>query len=92
MEAWRNSIKVKPSNRYLYCESKKVSYRKTSGNAEKMIAAFGKYVDRLYNLIKEEYRAGNLLDDDMELIKGKGVFCSIKTKSIETVKGVSPMQ
>lgn len=74
MEAWDNNIKVKPTNDYLYCESKKVSYRKTSGTAKKLIAAFGKFVDRLYTLIKEEYQAENLLDYDMELIKAKEYF------------------
>ncbi len=74
MEVWANTIKIKPSVNYLYCGFKKVSYRKTSGNAEKMIATFGKYVDRLYALIKEEYQAGNLLDFDMALIKSKKYF------------------
>lgn len=74
MEAWKNSVKVKPTNRYLYCEYKKASYRKASGNAEKMIAAFRKYIDQLYALIREEYQAENLLSDDMELIKRKEYF------------------
>lgn len=74
MEAWMNTIKIKPSVNYLYCGSKKVSYRKTNGNAKKLIATFGKYVDRLYVLIKEEYQAENLLAFDMALIKQKGYF------------------
>lgn len=74
MEAWQNIIKVKPTVDYLYCDDKKPSYRKTKGNAEKLISAFGKYVERLYNLLKEEYQAENLLDFDMKLIKAKGYF------------------
>lgn len=74
MEVRKNSIKVKPTADYLYCDYKKASYRKTSGNAEKMIATFGKFVDQLYTLIKEEYQAENLLDFDMQLIKRKKYF------------------
>lgn len=74
LEAWKNGIKVKSTGKYLYCGSKKVSYRKTNGNAKKLIATFGKYVDRLYVLIKEEYQAENLLAFDMALIKQKGYF------------------
>lgn len=74
MEAWNNNIKVKPANSYLYCDSKKVTYRKTSGNAEKLVATFGKYVERLYSLVKAEYEAENLLDFDMQLIKEKRYF------------------
>ncbi len=74
MEAWKNGIKVKSTSDYLYCDYKKASYRKTSGNAEKMITTFGKFVDRLYTLIKEEYQAENLLDFDMALVKAKEYF------------------
>lgn len=76
MEAWSSSITVKPTLDYLYCEHKKVSYRKTSGDPEKMIATFGKYVDRLYNTIKAEYKANNLLEFPSALIKEKGYFNS----------------
>ena len=74
MEAWENNIKVKPTEKYLYCDYKRASYRKTKGNAEKLITAFGKYVERLYRLIEEEYKAENLLSYDMQLIKAKGYF------------------
>lgn len=74
MESWENSIKVKPSTDYLYCDCKKASYRKTKGDAKKIIIAFEKFVDRLYNLIREEYQSENLLDYDMSLIKEKRYF------------------
>lgn len=74
LEAWKNGIKVKSTEKYLYCDYKKASYRKTSGDAEKLIVAFGKYVERLYNLVKAEYEAENLLDFPMALVERKGVF------------------
>lgn len=66
-----NAIKTKSEQKYLYCDYKRIAFRKTSGDAEKIIAAFGKFVDRLHKSIIDEYRAENLLPFDMELVKEK---------------------
>ena len=71
MTAIKSSIKTKPAEKYYYCDYRKISYRKTTGNAEKLIAAFGKYVDRLHGAIVEEYTNNNLLDFDTELVRMK---------------------
>ncbi len=71
MTAIHSSIKTKPAQKYYYCEYRKISWRKTTGNAEKLAAAFGKYVDRLHGAIVEEYKNSNLLDYDMELVRQK---------------------
>ena len=71
MKALNNAIRVKPDNDYLYCSTKKVAYRKATGTAENLIKAYGKYVDKLYQLVSEEYNANNLLDFDAALFKTK---------------------
>jgi len=71
MESISKSIKVKPTNKYLYCESKTIAYRKTKGDAEKQIKTFTKFVDKLFDTVVAEYKADNLLDHDMELIRVK---------------------
>ena len=71
MTAIKSSIKTKPAESIYYCDYRKISYRKTTGNAEKLIAAFGKYVDRLHGAIVEEYKNNHLLDFDMELVRMK---------------------
>lgn len=77
LEAIRNSIKHKPpqNESYLYCKYTKVSFRKTTGNAEKIIKAFTRFVDRLHNEISEQYANDNLLPDDMELFARKYERC-----------------
>lgn len=71
MAALKGYIRIKPEQKYLYCGCRKLPYRKTTGNAEKLIAAFGKFVDRLHEAVVEEYKNNNLLDKDMELVKSK---------------------
>lgn len=77
LEALRNSIKHKPpqDESYLYCKYTKVSFRKTTGDAEKIIKAFTRFVDRLHKEISEQYANDNLLPDDMELFASKYERC-----------------
>lgn len=77
LEAIRNSIKHKPpqDELYLYCKYTKVSFRKTTGDAEKIIKAFTRFVDRLHKEISEQYANDNLLPDDMELFARKYERC-----------------
>lgn len=71
MVALKGYIRIKPEEKYLYCSSRKLPYRRTTGNAEKLIAAFGKFVNILYATIAEEYKNNNLLEKDMELVRSK---------------------
>ena len=77
LEAIRSSIKHKPpqDESYLYCKYTKVSFRKTTGDAEKIIKAFTRFVDRLHKKISEQYANDNLLPDDMELFARKYERC-----------------
>lgn len=71
MEALQSAIKTKPEDAIWYCAHKKVAYRKTKGNAEKLVKAFQKYVDRLYTMVIDEYKADNLMDFEKQLVKDK---------------------
>lgn len=77
LEAIRNSIKHKPpqDESYFYCKYTKVSFRKTTGDAEKIIKTFTRFVDRLHKEISEQYANDNLLPDDMELFARKYERC-----------------
>ena len=70
----KNSVKVKSDNKYLYCDLRHPTYRKISGNPEKIISAFQKYVNRLDAVVCAEYKAENLLPDGMALIKSKRYY------------------
>ena len=71
IRAVNNSIKTKPAVSYMYCDYRKIPFRKTMGNTEKMLQTFGKFLDRLHSAMVEEYEADNLLPFDTALIRSK---------------------
>lgn len=62
---------VKPTNKYLVYESKKVVFRKTRGNEGKIITAFKKYVGNLHKALLEDLEQGNIHENHLELVKEK---------------------
>ena len=62
---------VKPTNKYLVYESKKVAFRKTQGNEDKIITTFKKYVGNLYKALLEDLEQGNIHENHLELVKEK---------------------
>ena len=71
MSSVKNAIQVKPENDYYYCSYVKVPFRKTKGNADKILKTFDKFVKKLYDMTKEQYDNNNLLNDKMKLAKSK---------------------
>ena len=71
MENKQNRYIVKPTNKYLVYENKKVAFRKTQGNEEKIITTFKKYVEKLYNALVEDLEQGNIHENHIELLKKK---------------------
>jgi len=74
MKAYAKDIKIKPENPMFYCDRKTISFRKTSGNAEKLMQTFSNFVIRLFKAVMEEYKNDNLLAYDMQLIQKKNYF------------------
>ena len=71
MENKQNRYLVKPTNKYLVYENKKVAFRKIQGNEEKIITTFKKYVEKLYNALVEDLEQGNIHENHIELLKKK---------------------
>lgn len=71
MENKQNRYLVKPTNKYLVYEGKKVAFRKTQGNEEKIITTFKKYVGKLHNALVEDLEQGNIHENHIELLKKK---------------------
>lgn len=71
MENKQNRYLVKPTNKYLVYENKKVAFRKTQGNEEKIITTFKKYVEKLHNALVEDLEQGNMHENHIELLKKK---------------------
>ena len=62
---------VKPTNKYLVYENKKVAFRKTQGNEDKIITTFKKYVENLHNALVEDLKQGNIHENHITLLEKK---------------------
>lgn len=71
MEAKVNSYIIKPENEYLYCNYKKIPYKKSKGTAEKLVSVFGKFVDKLHAQLVEDLNSGSIHHDFKELVERK---------------------
>lgn len=71
MENKQNRYLVKPTNKYLVYEGKKVAFRKTQGNEDKIITTFKKYVENLHNALVEDLKQGNIHENHITLLKQK---------------------
>ena len=71
MENRQNRYLVKPTNKYLVYEGKKVAFRKTQGNEDKIITTFKKYVENLHKALLEEMENNNIHDHHIELLRVK---------------------
>lgn len=70
-----NSYRVKAELDYLYSSHHKVAFRQVKGDYNKVLNAFSKYVDRLYNSILDDFKSDNIHDTDIELLKQKMAIC-----------------
>lgn len=71
MENIQNRYFVKPTNKYLVYEGKKVAFRKTQGNEDKIITTFKKYVENLHNALVEDLKQGNIHENHITLLTQK---------------------
>ena len=71
MENIQNRYLVKPTNKYLVYESKKVAFRKTQGNEDKIITTFQKYVENLHKALLEDLEQGNIHENHITLLTQK---------------------
>ena len=71
LEAMKSVIKIRPENRYLAYDTVKIPFRKTTGNAKKILAALEKYVTRLASIVHEEYDKDTISDGYKDLLDSK---------------------
>lgn len=64
-------IKTKSEQRYLYCDLVKVPFRKVKGDANKLLAAIEKYVQKLAVAFHNLYDSDKIHPDDKELVDSK---------------------
>ena len=71
LEAMSSVIATKPSNKWLAYDATKVPFRKTTGNAKKLLSTIEKYVQKLANTIHTEYENDNIADNYKAIVKSK---------------------
>lgn len=71
LECWSNIYLIKPENKYLYYDSRKIPYRKTTGNAEKIIKTAGKFFEKLHGLVMEDMNNEKIHENYAELVTEK---------------------
>ena len=69
LEAYQRCYATKPENKYLYCDLKKVAFRKTTGNPDKILKTLDRFFAKLHDSMMEDYKNDNLLDFEAELFK-----------------------
>lgn len=71
LENMAKSYFIKPTSEYYAYSRRELSFRKTSGNAEKITASFDKFLDQLMNALNEDLESGNIHNNHIELLKEK---------------------
>lgn len=67
----KKSYVIKPADNIYYCNLRKISFRKTTGNAEKIISALDKFFKKLKDQILKDIKADNIHKDYQLIVKNK---------------------
>ena len=71
IEAYQKSYAIKPENQYLYYSSRNLSFRRNSGDRDKILKIFEKFVKQLKKSVIEDFNSNNIHDNFIELVKNK---------------------
>jgi len=66
-----NSYLIKPQDKYLCYSRRKLRYRKTKGNATKILNTLDKYFQKLNEELKKDIANEEIHDNHIELLKSK---------------------
>lgn len=69
--AWQNTYLINPENKYLCYESRKIPFRKTKGDAKKIIVVLEKFFEKLYISVLEDIKHGNIHKNYTEIVAEK---------------------
>jgi len=62
---------IKPESKHMAYDCKTLSFRKTKGNAKKIVATLDKYFAKLKSELKSDLLAGNITDNYVNLLTEK---------------------
>ena len=71
MEKLNSSYSTKPTSEYMAYGRRRLPFRKTRGDEDKIITIFKKYVGNLHKALLEDLEQGNIHENHLELVKEK---------------------
>lgn len=71
LESNQNSYLLKPNISYMAYGRKGISFRKTKGNAEKIINVLDKFFSKMHDELEQDIEANLIHDDHIKLLKEK---------------------
>ena len=71
IEWYYKSIKLNPSDDFYYCDFKQLPFRKTKGNADKILKTLDRYFKLLKDILIEELENDNIHYDNIYVAKSK---------------------
>ena len=71
LEWYYKSIKLNPSDEYYYCDFKQLPFRKTKGDAVKILKTLDRYFKLLKDTLVKELENDNIHDDCIDVVKSK---------------------
>jgi len=71
IEALSRSITLKTNDPIYYCSYRKIAFRRTTGNADKICNTFKKFIDNVHKAVKEEINNNNIHKSYIDIITDK---------------------
>ena len=71
MEKLNSSYLIEPTSEYMAYGRRRLPFRKTRGDEDKIITTFKKYVGNLHKALLEDLEQGNIHENHLELVKEK---------------------
>ena len=69
IESYQRCYTTKPENKYLCYDLKKVPFRKTTGDPDKILKTLDKFFAKLYDSMVDDYKNDNLTEFEAKLFK-----------------------
>ena len=71
LEWYYKAIKLNPSDDFYYCDFKQLPFRKTKGDAVKILKTLDRCFKLMKNAVIEEFENDNIHDDCIDVVKSK---------------------
>lgn len=68
LESWCRFYLLKPDSPYMVYSKRVLRFRKTTGDAEKLVSYIGKFISNLHEAVQMDYNSGMICDEYMNAV------------------------